>query len=534
MDAESSSIATAPYCVIRTERDNIHSVCVGSPLSVLLDLQRVSSSSNAVEEDDDPEAAFLASVKKPSAPAPPTKPTLNSLSGFGNAGRLISTPIGSKGIFDSSSDDESVATAAEDRFDASTNQESLLEGTTPGINALRPISAVSGHPLAKPHIVLAGCANGTICAFESETGRLLDRAEAAHGMSSVLLVEELRADSTGIYFASQGRDGYVRFWSIRFEKGTTEFPTLPELVVRGERFVLRPHSSPVFVGGEAFCKAAFNKSDGLIATVAERGSIAIWDYETVLSLQAQGDTEFQPKCFIVYEGEKYGMVMSLQLLESSEKREAALVAGFEDGSVLVYSLLEVASTTSSGKPITSILYTLATSAKLFATTPILSFSLRKVSEVLLHQELSPTSEETDQTIEKIDTTVENGWIGVATSAEEAIVTFCFFWDFADSAESVPSGTVKVLETYKAPHQGYGDVKLRADSLVAIAGWDHRIRLFLFEASGDSLSSVTFQLRPLAILRHHNDSVHSISLGDVDTKLLASGSKDQRIALWRVY
>lgn len=534
MDAESSSISTAPYCVIRTERDNIHSVCVGSPLSVLLNLQRESSPSNATDEDDDPEAAFLASAKKPKASAPPAQPTFNGLSGFGSAGRVISTPIGSKGIFDSSSDDEAVDTPAEDHATSRNIHESLLEATTVNISALRPISSVSGHPLTDPHIILAGCANGTICVFESETGRLLDRAEGAHGMSSVLTVEELRADSSGIYFASQGRDGYVRFWSIRIEKGTTEFPTLPELVVRGERFVLRPHSSPVFVGGEAFCKAAFNKREGLIATVAERGSIAIWDYETVLSLQARGDTEFQPKCFIVYEGEKYGMTMSLQLLESTEKREAALVVGFEDGSVLVYSLLEVASTTPSGKPITSLLYTLIANTKLFATTPVLSFSLRKISEVLLHQELSPISEETDKSIPQVDASTNEGWIGVASSAEEAIVTFCFFWDFADSADSVASGTMKVLETYKAPHQGYGDVKLRADSLVAIAGWDHRIRLFLFEASGDSLANVTFQLRPLAILRHHNDSVHSISLGDVDTKLLASGSKDQRVALWRVY
>lgn len=535
MDAESSTISAAPYCVIRTEKDKIHSVCVGSTINSLILLHRENQASIANHDDDDPEAAFEALNSKTKSNTSTSQPRLSGLGGLGKPVNVISSPIGSKGIFDSSSDDEAPIKSPIDSKSELNSRESLFEATTSGLSGLRLIAPVSSPSPFESRIIIAGCANGTICVFESETGRLLDRIEGAHGMNSVLTVEELRVDSSGLYFGSQGRDGYVRFWSLRIEKGSTLFPTLPELAVRGERFTLRPHSSPVFVGGEAFCKATFNKTDGLIATVAERGSIAVWDYQTVLNLVAKGSVDFRPKCIITYEGEKYGMAMSLQLLESSEKREAALVVGFEDGSVLVWSLAEVADTSPSGASTTSLLYTLAATARPFATTPVLAISLVRASELLQHQTLSPASAAMDSNIPSLDlTSSQDMWIGIATSAEDGIVTFCYAWDFSDSTESIPSGTVKLLETYKMPHQGYGDVKIRSDSLVAIAGWDHRIRLLLLEASGDNLSIVTFQLRSLAILHHHTASVHTIGLGDEETKLLVSGSKDERIALWRVY
>lgn len=534
MDVEPSSISTIPYCVIRTEKDNIHSVCIGSPLSVLTK-KFENPPLPATIVDEDPESAFEASSHKPPSSSSSVKSSINNLNGFGNSARIISTPIGSKGIFDDSSDDEYVDTSTESQFVDQKRTEYSFESTTKEFADLRPISTFTSKKLSNPNFVLAGCANGTICIYESETGRLLDRVEQAHGLHSVLIIEELRASADGIYFASQGRDGYVRFWSIRIEKGTADFPTLPALAVKGERFVIRPHSSPVFVGGEAFCKASFNKRDGLVATVVERGSIAIWDYETVLDLVAKGDVEFRPKCIVMYDGEKYGMSMSLQLLESSENREAALVVGFEDGSVLVWSLTKFDNTDENGKKNSSLLYTQIASSRPFATTPVLSISLRCVSEILKHQSLTPEVSQDKPNIPYVDaTSSEDSWIGVATSAEDKIVTFCFSWDFAHNVDSIPSGSISTLETYQLPHQGYGDVKIRDDSLVAIAGWDFRIRLFLFEAAGESNNKITFQLRPLAILRHHTASVHSISLGNAETQLLASGSKDQRIALWHIY
>lgn len=42
-----------------------------------------------------------------------------------------------------------------------------------------------------------------------------------------------------------------------------------------------------------------------------------------------------------------------------------------------------------------------------------------------------------------------------------------------------------------------------------------------------------KLKPLAILKHHTESVFSLDFSP-DSALLASASKDHKIALWSVY
>ncbi len=72
--------------------------------------------------------------------------------------------------------------------------------------------------------------------------------------------------------------------------------------------------------------------------------------------------------------------------------------------------------------------------------------------------------------------------------------------------------------------GCGDIAVRRDGkLVALAGWDRRVRLY--EAGS---------LRPLAILRHHSESVYAVAFASHQLGVIASGGKDQEIALWRVY
>lgn len=536
MDLDSQPISNSPYYVIRTEKYPIHSVCVGSPLSVFTtDLPQNSPllASTASDIDNDPESAFEAFAGASQTSRQPQYAHSKGTTGFGNKVSTISAPVGSKGIFDSSSEDE----ATEDVFETPESGDLSRNASKEGdIGPIKTRTSPSGQLLATSRLIITGSSTGSLSVFESGSGRLLDRVENAHGPNSVLCVEELQMDSNGaVLIASQGRDGYVRFWSIKLEKGTTTFPTLPDFSVRGERMVLRPHSSPVFVGGEAFCKASFNKHERLVATTVDRGAIAVWDYESVLNRSAKGDVPFAPKCIISYEGDKYGMCMSLQLISSTEKRDTALLAGFEDGSILAWSLVAVDLPDAPGKSSSSFLYTLVASSRPFATTPVLSFFVRQVSELLAHQSLTPDSDERAEKRITIDASnASDLWVGVATSAEDTIATFCFSWETTAAASGNQTAELKILETAKTPHQGYGDVKIRSDSLVALAGWDHRIRLFLLEATGSSLSQISFQLRSLAILRHHSASVHSISLGEPETKLLASGSKDERIALWNVY
>lgn len=552
MDSDSQPISNSPYYVIRTEKYPIHSVCVGSALSVFTSTQTQNvplHSSSTYKEDLDPETAFEASQNESKPQRQPQFAGSKGILGFGNQVETISAPVGSKGIFDSSSDEESIDRLSESPESSFLNRNSSSEHSFGEVKE-KKCSFSSTATLSHTRLIISGSSNGTLSLFESGSGRLLDRVENAHGQNSILLVEELRIEhisnsvgSSRILIASQGRDGYVRFWSVALERGTTPFATFPEFSLRGERVVLRPHSSPVFVGGEAFCKASFNKADGLVATTIDRGAIAVWDFENVLNRTAgaTGDVPFAPKCIITYEGDTYGMCMSLQLLPSSEKREMALLAGFEDGSVLAWSLAEIQSETTGEKssPQNSLLYTMIGKARPFATTPVLSLSARKISELLHHQPLTTNQNETGEKKVTIDiTNASDMWVGIVTSAEDTILTFCFSFENSDSTNSELSGEIKLLENYKTPHQGYGDAKIRCDSLVSVAGWDHRIRIFLLEAIASSRPSetnlISFNLRPLAILRHHAASVHSISLGEPETKLLASGSKDERLALWHIY
>lgn len=75
--------------------------------------------------------------------------------------------------------------------------------------------------------------------------------------------------------------------------------------------------------------------------------------------------------------------------------------------------------------------------------------------------------------------------------------------------------------------GVSQLSIRGDGkLLASAGWDHRVRVFGWK-----------KLRPLAVLQYHRDMVLSVAFSDHKDprqRLLAAGSKDQRISLWSIY
>ncbi|TYZ63745.1 hypothetical protein PybrP1_003714 [[Pythium] brassicae (nom. inval.)] len=77
--------------------------------------------------------------------------------------------------------------------------------------------------------------------------------------------------------------------------------------------------------------------------------------------------------------------------------------------------------------------------------------------------------------------------------------------------------------FQCNHGGFGAIRIRSDQRVfATAGWDHRVRVFHAR-----------KLKPLAILKHHTESVFGLDFSP-DSALLASASKDHKIALWSVY
>eukprot|EP00731_Ephydatia_muelleri_P022930 Em0015g513a len=78
--------------------------------------------------------------------------------------------------------------------------------------------------------------------------------------------------------------------------------------------------------------------------------------------------------------------------------------------------------------------------------------------------------------------------------------------------------------------GVSSVKVRRDSkIMASGGWDGRVRVFGFKKG-----------KPLALLNYHSATVNAVAFTPgcgtpaEHSNLLACGSKDERISLWRLY
>eukprot|EP01117_Protostelium_nocturnum_P004322 TRINITY_DN1571_c0_g1_i5.p1 TRINITY_DN1571_c0_g1~~TRINITY_DN1571_c0_g1_i5.p1 ORF type:complete len:225 (-),score=36.30 TRINITY_DN1571_c0_g1_i5:196-870(-) len=85
------------------------------------------------------------------------------------------------------------------------------------------------------------------------------------------------------------------------------------------------------------------------------------------------------------------------------------------------------------------------------------------------------------------------------------------------------GTLSLENTFIINHGGVNGIKIRKDQRIfATAGWDHRIRIF------DNK-----KLKPLAILKGHNESVNAVDFSSHCNKV-ASGGKDGRILVWSIY
>ncbi|XP_063820823.1 guanine nucleotide-binding protein subunit beta-like protein 1 isoform X2 [Pseudophryne corroboree] len=103
-----------------------------------------------------------------------------------------------------------------------------------------------------------------------------------------------------------------------------------------------------------------------------------------------------------------------------------------------------------------------------------------------------------------------------------------------SAEKILSAWIldeqQNLKNYKVQelvNPGIADITIRQDKkILATGGWDYRVRVFGWK-----------KMKPLAVLQYHSASVHCVSFSDhiiPEERLLAAGSKDQRISLWSIY
>uniref|UniRef100_H2MK85 Guanine nucleotide binding protein (G protein), beta polypeptide 1-like n=1 Tax=Oryzias latipes TaxID=8090 RepID=H2MK85_ORYLA len=176
-------------------------------------------------------------------------------------------------------------------------------------------------------------------------------------------------------------------------------------------------------------------------------------------------------CTLVPEA-KLGMVMCLKLWQPDSGPGPLLLAGYEDGSLLLWDVTQRS----------------------------------KLSQVKAHPEPVMCLTFDPQRLR-----------GISGSAETKLSSWIL-----DSQNNI-----QLQECVKLVNPGVSQLCIRADGkLLASAGWDHRVRIFGWK-----------KLRPLAVLQYHSDMVLSVAFSDhLDPRqrLLAAGSKDQRISLWSIY
>ncbi|CCI43162.1 unnamed protein product [Albugo candida] len=112
-------------------------------------------------------------------------------------------------------------------------------------------------------------------------------------------------------------------------------------------------------------------------------------------------------------------------------------------------------------------------------------------------------------------TVCNGSRIICGTSEQVVIGAELNWN-------VPTFT-RVSEIHRCKFGGISSISVRPDERIfATTGWDRRTRIFHTRKS-----------RPLAILKYHTDSVFDAAFSP-DSKILATSSKDKKIALWSIY
>lgn len=88
--------------------------------------------------------------------------------------------------------------------------------------------------------------------------------------------------------------------------------------------------------------------------------------------------------------------------------------------------------------------------------------------------------------------------------------------------NVSTGDLKMKKQISLPTPGTGGIKIRMDGRIfGSAHWDNTVRIY------------QSNLKPLAILRHHRESVFAVEFANCIGyhHLVATGSKDKTIAIW---
>nr|XP_021140201.1 guanine nucleotide-binding protein subunit beta-like protein 1 isoform X1 [Columba livia]XP_021140207.1 guanine nucleotide-binding protein subunit beta-like protein 1 isoform X1 [Columba livia]XP_021140214.1 guanine nucleotide-binding protein subunit beta-like protein 1 isoform X1 [Columba livia]XP_021140219.1 guanine nucleotide-binding protein subunit beta-like protein 1 isoform X1 [Columba livia]XP_021140220.1 guanine nucleotide-binding protein subunit beta-like protein 1 isoform X1 [Colum len=380
----------------------------------------------------------------------------------------------------------------------------VLRGTSAAVHTLH--FSCGGQEPDVP-ILFSGSENGFIHVWNLKTHRV-DAALDGHGRKSVYCVQTMGGKEA---LLSQGRDQRICMWDLA--EGRTSV------------------TDSVFTENVGFCRCSLLKvAQGrwLMAMAAKAT-----DEVQVLELPSKTSV-----CTLKPEvGAKLGMPMCLKLWQLSCGSQPLLLAGYEDGSVVLWNL-------STGK---------ALSQLVCHQEPVMSldFDSEKAKGISGSSEkvLSIWSLNEQQNLQEEKQVFGHPTVthhlGDSVEVYDLLVPYHSNVggkqllqvnkqsktkksdDHRSSFIYDKKKNCNVYKTHKLVNAGISDITIRPDKkILATAGWDHRMRIFGWK-----------KLKPLAVLDYHTATVHCVSFSDhknPSERLLAAGSKDQRISIWSIY
>lgn len=291
-----------------------------------------------------------------------------------------------------------------------------------------------------PPLLFSGSGKGAVHIWNLNTRRA-EKVLDGHGGTSVIWVSTLQKTETLI---SQGRDMRLCLWDVN----------------EGRSQVV----DSLWTGSVGFCQGSLLQSGSGSYLLAFPG-------EQTEEIRIAELPSKSPVCTLVPDA-KLGMVMCIKLWQPASGPGPLLLAGYEDGSLLLWDVTQ---------------------------RSVLS-RVKAHPEPVMCLTFDPSRLR-----------------GVSGSSEKRLCSWTL--DGQDS--------LQLQDHVTLTNPGVSQLCIRGDGkLLASAGWDHRVRVFGWK-----------KLRPLAVLQYHSDMVQSVAFSDhqdPQQRLLAAGSKDQRVSLWSIY
>ncbi|XP_071381773.1 guanine nucleotide-binding protein subunit beta-like protein 1 [Centroberyx affinis] len=291
-----------------------------------------------------------------------------------------------------------------------------------------------------PPLLFSGSGTGAIHIWNLNTRRA-EKVLEGHSGNSVIWISTLQSTNALI---SQGRDMRVCQWDLSEGRGEV--------------------TDSVWTGSVGFCQCSLLETSPGTRLLAYPGQQT--EEIKIIELPSKA-----PVCSLIPDA-KLGMVMCIKLWQPDSGPGPLLLAGYEDGSLLLWDVSQRS--------------TLSQAVAHPEPVMCLTFDPKRMR-------------------------------GISGSSEKNL----FPW-MLDGQNNL-----QLQDPVSLVNPGVSQLSIRGDGkLVASAGWDHRVRVFGWK-----------KLRPLAVLQHHTDMVLSVAFSDHQDprrRLLAAGSKDQRISLWSIY